>query len=87
MKGQIAFSKLEVERNNMGWSIFDFFKESLKKFTTSSSAGWYAYILKDDVYYFLWCDKEDHPSQNYLNLLKKDGYNVPYANQDNGNIV
>jgi hypothetical protein len=74
MKGQIAILKLEVERNNMGYNVFDFFKDALSKYTTSTRAGWYAYILRDGVYYFLWTDYKKLPSKKYLDLLKKDGY-------------
>lgn len=88
MKGQIAITKWEVENNEMGWNVFDFFKEILKHYSTSARAGWYAYILRDGIYYFLWTDSDisTRPSKKYLNLLKRYGYNIPYTTQDNFNI-
>jgi hypothetical protein len=74
MKGQIAISKINVRYNKMGWNIFDFFKFELRYWSTSPRAGWYAYILRDGIYYFLWSDNDYHPSQKYLDSLKKDGW-------------
>lgn len=74
MKGQIAITKLQVDRNRMGWSVFDFFKDRLREYTTSASAGWYAYKLKGGIYYFLWADSNEWATEKYLDSLKRDGY-------------
>lgn len=81
MKGSIAITEIEVKHNKMGWSVFDFFKASLERFTTSNRAGWYAYKLIDGIYYFLWCDEDHTPSEKYLKALKKDGYNIGITSQ------
>ncbi len=78
MKGQIAISKLEVEKNNMGWNVFDFFNDAIKEYKLDQRAGWYAYILRDDIYYFLWADGNEWATEEYLDLLEKDGYTLAY---------
>lgn len=76
MEGQFVITEIEVKNNKMGWGIFDFFRHHLDTITKEPSAGWYAYILENGIYYFLWCDKEDRPSDKYLQALKADSYNV-----------
>ncbi len=76
MKGQIAIPEIEIKYNRMGWNAFDLFKHCLAGFTKKTTAGWYAYILKDSIYYFLWCDSKSIPNEKYLNALKADGYNL-----------
>ena len=75
MKGQIAITEITVKNNKMGWSVFDFFKRELKKCTDDLQAGWYAYKLEGDIYYFKWTDfSSNRPSDKYLNALKGDGW-------------
>jgi len=74
MKGQIAIPEILVKNNKLGWNVFDFFKNELSQFATSAKAGWYAYILRDGVYYFLWSDGNEWATEKYLDLLKKEGY-------------
>ena len=72
MEGQIAITEDLVNQNKMGWGIFDFFKHQLKSFTSSITAGWYAYKLEDGIYSFRWCDQDDRPSKGYLKALERD---------------
>lgn len=78
MTGQIAICEDVVKFNRMGYSVFDLFRIELSRFTKSHKAGWYAYIKRDGIYYFLWVDHEDGEkiSSKYLESLKKDGYAI-----------
>jgi hypothetical protein len=81
-KGSIAIAEIEVTHNNMNWNEFDFFDYKLKFFTKDKNAdikaGWYAYILKDGIYYFRWCVNGYKLPVEYLKALKKDGYTLAY---------
>jgi hypothetical protein len=76
MKGQIAISKTELDR--LGEDKLDAFKYALSQYTDDPCAGWYASILRDDIYYFLWADSSYKPSDRYLKSLAEDGYQIPY---------
>ena len=76
MRGSIAISEDVVKYNNMGWSVFDFFKHELKRLTSERSAGWYAYRLHDGIYYFYWCVGSTGLSSRYLLALKEDGFTL-----------
>lgn len=78
MKGQIAIPKIEVDQNQIGFTVYDFFKSEVRKFTNSILVGWYAMKLKDDIYYFKWCDHKDRPKREYLKALQENGWEIPY---------
>lgn len=75
MRGSIAIPEEVVKNNQMGWTVFDFLKRGLKRYTDSPRAGWYAYRLRDGVYQFLWTD-EHLPSEFFMKELEKDGWNT-----------
>jgi len=76
--GEIKITEEVVEYNAMEASVFELFRIEMRRFTQSKKAGWYAYIHEDGVYTFKWVDHEDAEkiSTSYLELLKRDGWNV-----------
>lgn len=76
MKGQIAISKTEIDR--LQEDKIDAFRYALSQYTDDPCAGWYASILRDNIYYFLWADSSYKPSERYLRLMKEDGYEISY---------
>ncbi len=76
--GQVAIPEERVKQNNMGWNQFDFFAYELRVLLgveAAMYAGWYAWKLKDDMYYFRWTyGGEWQLSDRYLKSLKADGW-------------
>lgn len=77
MHGQIAIPKETVD--NAKISIFECFKIQLSGFIHPRFAGWYAYVFKDGIYYFMWAEHNEIPSDKMLLILKREGY-IIYKN-------
>lgn len=76
MNGNIHISKLEVDQNTAGLTVFDIFKLKLKSFTPDTSAGWYAYRLDAGIYQFMWKDKFYTPKIKFLQYLRERGWTL-----------
>ncbi len=76
--GQVEIPEVRVKSNNMGWNQFDFFKHELRTLLGVEAAiyaGWYAWTLKNGVYYFRWTyGGEWQLSDRYLKSLKAEGW-------------
>lgn len=79
--GSVAVVESIVERNFMGWGLFDFFKFELRNLLGEDhyKAGWYARKSIDGIHYFKWAERGYKPSEKYLNLLKQDGWITIYG--------
>ena len=75
--GEFAITAVAIQANRMGWAAHEFLRDHITSIIGGyNRGGWYARKTENGIHYFKWCKHNNIPSNEYLEALEKDGWEV-----------